>query len=108
MQHYNMGNYFQSAYLSRGDVTFASPYVAISKPLLITFENCNVRSIKPTHYNYGKVSLNIINIQINFKKGNRVVGWLFSHYPILNRIGIPREIIIINIYYTIKISVKYV
>jgi len=36
MQNYNLDNYFQTAFLSRGDVIFASPYMAVVKPLLVT------------------------------------------------------------------------
>ena len=106
IQHYNMGNYFQSVYLSRGDVTFASPYMTISKPLLvIILKTCYPKSIKPNN----NKRVNIINKGYNFanKKGKPLKNVWLDSSGVINRIGIPSEIIIINIHYTIKKNVKY-
>ena len=65
--YYNLDNYFQSAYLSGGGVIFASPYMAVQKPLLVTIlKTCNPKSIKPNNYKRSKV----INNDFNFTRNN--------------------------------------
>ena len=69
-----MGNYFQTALLSAGDVTFASPYMAVLKPLLVAIcRSYNARSIKPTHYNW-QYFKNYKLINAN-KKKEPEAGW---------------------------------
>jgi len=54
-------------HLSRGDVIFASPYMAVVKtPFSNHFETCNPKSIKPNNYKRG----NIINDGLYFASNN--------------------------------------
>tara|TARA_R100001594_G_scaffold119319_1_gene154724 strand:+ start:1495 stop:1743 length:249 start_codon:yes stop_codon:yes gene_type:complete len=56
MQNYNMLIYFQVASLFGGGDKYASPYMAIRKPLLVTIlKSCNPKRFKPTNYKRGKV-----------------------------------------------------
>ena len=49
--------YFQVASLFGGGDKYASPYMAIRKPLLVTIlKSCNPKRFKPTNYKRGKVN----------------------------------------------------
>ena len=74
MHSYNMGSYFQSTFLSAGDTAFASPYMAVLKPLLVTIlKTCNPKRFKPNNYKRG----NIINYKLKDtrKKIAPVIIW---------------------------------
>ena len=61
-------------HLSRGDVIFASPYIAFVKtPFSCYFESCNPESIKPNDYKRS----NIINYKLKDtrKKIAPVIVW---------------------------------
>ena len=61
-------------HLSRGDVIFASPYIAAVKPLLVTIlKTCNPKRFKPNDYKQS----NIINYNLKDtrKKIAPVIVW---------------------------------
>jgi len=62
-----MDNYFLTAFISRGDVAFASPYMAIVKtPFSNHLKTCNPKRFKPNNYK----SSNIINTTYYYARIN--------------------------------------
>ena len=67
-------------HLSRGDVIFASPYMAVVKtPFSNHFKNYNAKSIKPNHYSYGK--FNNYKLRYANKKGKGQSDLVLSTLP---------------------------
>jgi len=62
-------------HLSRGDVIFASPYMAVVKtPFSNHFETCNPKSIKPNNYKRGNI--------INYNMKDTRINILFNTFSI--------------------------
>ena len=84
MQYYNLDNYFQSAYLSGGDVIFAAPYMAFQKPLLVTILKVVTQEVLNQSITTD-VNINTIIINMQIKKEKGKADWLYALYPFLNR-----------------------
>ena len=68
IQNYNRTTTFNAeSYISRGDVAFASPYMAIVKPLISNhLKTCNPKSFEPNDYKRS----NIINTTYYYARIN--------------------------------------
>ena len=84
MQYYNLDNYFQSAYLSGGDVIFAAPYMAFQKPLLVTILKVVTQEVLNQSITTD-VNINTIIINMQIKKGKGQSGLVICTLPFLKQ-----------------------